>query len=130
MIDRVELAVFDQLYQMRKFKGRDPVRLEQVGETRHEVVDIGHMSQDIVGNGQIGRTIRGCQAPRQRHTEELLDDLDAPAARGSRRACGGLDSEAGNATLAHVLQQVTIICGHLNDMRCGLESKRRIMSST
>jgi len=54
MVDRIELGLFNELQQMRKFEADDAVRLEQHGKSGNEIVDIGNVSEDVVPADQIG----------------------------------------------------------------------------
>lgn len=53
VVNGVELIVLDQTQEMRKLKGGDAIRFEQNPESTHEVVDVRHVRQHVVGDDQI-----------------------------------------------------------------------------
>ncbi len=48
VIDRVELVLPHQLHQVRELHRDDATRFEQYLHPSNEVIDIGHMREDIV----------------------------------------------------------------------------------
>ena len=48
VIDRVELVLLHQLHQVRKLHGDDATRFEQDLHPSNEVIDIGHVREDVV----------------------------------------------------------------------------------
>ena len=58
VVDRVELALLDQTQQVRELDGDHAGGLEQDLHPGNEVVEIRHVSQDVVGEQQIGGDVR------------------------------------------------------------------------
>src|SRR5262245_23895504 len=53
MIDRVELVVLDQSFEMRELERDDSVRSQQVGHSRRKVIEIRNLRQHIVADDKI-----------------------------------------------------------------------------
>ena len=115
MVDRVELALADELQEVRELEAGDAGRLEQQREAAHEVVDVRHVRQHVVRHHQVRLLAAGAQPLGERHAEEFLDDRKAAGARRRRGARGRLDAEALDAAASHVLQQVAVVGGDLDD---------------
>ena len=84
MIDRVELVFLDEPEQVRELEGCTPCGFRMRG-TRHEVVDIRHMGENVVRRSEIGSATLGEQLVRQIAAEKCLDDGDPFLARGRAR---------------------------------------------
>src|SRR5208282_2818385 len=54
VVNRVELIEFNQPKQVRKFKCQDAVGLQQDLQAFHEVVEVGHLCQDVVSDNEVG----------------------------------------------------------------------------
>ena len=117
MVDGVELHLLDEVQQMREFEGDDALVLQDLPEARHEVADVGHMRQDVVGRHQV----RPVAARRQQGAGLLAEEhhLGGNAA-GDRRPRGvgrGLDAQDGDVHFDEMLQQVAVVARHLDDQR-------------
>ena len=130
VVDRVELTVFDQLHQVWKFKGRHAVRFEQVGKTCDEVVDIRHVRQDIVRDGQIGRAAGRRQSLRQFDAEELLDDFEALTARCRGSTRGWLDAQTAHARARTYCSRYPSFAATSMTCECAVSPNRPTISST
>ncbi len=53
VIDGVELVLCDQLQQVREFDSDDSLGSEQCAKAGHEVVEVGHVSQHVVGDEEV-----------------------------------------------------------------------------
>ena len=96
-----------------------PARLQQDRETADEIVDIGHMRQDVVRHQQVGRDALLAQPRRGFHTEK--GDLGRDALFDRRRGDVGrrLHAEHADAAPLEILQQVAVVAGDLHDHRIG-----------
>ena len=61
MVDRVELVVLQQLHQMGELQRDGALGLERCGQTAREVIDVGHMGEDVVARDQVGLLAPGGQ---------------------------------------------------------------------
>ena len=111
----VELVLVEQVLEVRKLKRGDAGRREQRGEARHEVVDVRHVGQNVVGCHEIGPAALAHQSRGQRHAEELADHIDLLFPGGGGGACRRLDPKTGNASCLHILQQVAVVGSDLDD---------------
>ncbi|MNZ70609.1 hypothetical protein D3C78_889530 [compost metagenome] len=109
VVQRVELLAGHQRQQLRKFESRHAGRLEQGRETAEEIVDIRDVGQHVVGGHQVGAPALALQLRGAVATEKQLADLQAFFPRCLRGAASGLDTQARDAALGHVLQQVTVV---------------------
>ena len=80
VIDRVELALLHELYQMWKLERRNSLFLEQDREPLDEVVDVRHMRENVVGCDQICSKITLDHFLGKTRAKEVLENLaDAPS---------------------------------------------------
>ena len=63
MVDRVVLEVLDELREVRELERRRPVRPEKRRDAGDEVVDVGHLGEDVVPEHEVGRASLLGQAP-------------------------------------------------------------------
>ena len=54
VVNRVELVAVDQAQQVRKLDGTMPPGAEQAFQSRHEIVEVGHVGEHVVGDDQVG----------------------------------------------------------------------------
>ena len=54
VVDRVVLEVLDQLREVRELERRCPSRPEQRSHAGDEVVDIGHLGENVVSENKVG----------------------------------------------------------------------------
>ena len=125
MVDRVELLVLHQFQQMRKFEGSHPSGLEHAREASDKIVDVRHMRQHVIGDGQVCCSALLHQFAREAHTEKILDDIDAACPRRPRRAGCGLNAQAGYPARFYVLQEIAVVRGDFDHLRGGIETKPR-----
>ena len=121
MVDGVVLEVLDELREVRELERRRPVGREQLRDSRDEVVDVGHLGQDVVAQHEIrAAPLRG-QAPAEVGAEELGEGLDAALDRRLRDVQRRLDAEHRDALRQEVLQEVAVVGRDLDDEALGSE---------
>ncbi len=113
MVQGIELMLGHQAEQVRELERGNAIALEQGRETAQEIVDVRHMGQHIVGRHQVGRPALARKRLGSLLAEEHFADLQPLFARRLGRAAGGLNAQARDAALSHVLQQITIVGGDL-----------------
>src|SRR5689334_15795231 len=107
VVDSVELAVCKHSQQVRELDGQRAARFEQWRDSRHEVVDVGNMGEDVVPADQIGSMPPAGQVLTKACAEEIDDGFDAILRSGMLGRVGRwLDSENGNACLLEVLEEI------------------------
>ena len=89
VIDRIELIFLYQLQQMRELESSDAGRIEQHREAGDEIVNVGHMGENVVGRHQIGAPASYREFAGQIDTEETFVDFNALGARRCRCAWVG-----------------------------------------
>ncbi len=115
VINRVELPLLHQLHQVGKLHRHQPRRLEEDPDAADEVVQIGHVRQDVVADQQVRTASLGLELFRDVGAEELADRRNALGngrGRGIRRR---LDAEHRKLLLPEVLQQVAVVGRELDD---------------
>ena len=129
MINRVELAVLDQSKKVRELKCRDPLRLQEDFEAANKINDIGNMRKNVIRHHMV-REMSGCrQRPGGVSTEK--HDFRWHATRDSNLgniACR-LDTEDRDITRHEILQQVTVIARHLDNLMPWAELKAILHSN-
>ena len=116
MVDRVELPALDHPQQVREFEGRHALRLQDLGEARGEIEDIGHVGQHVVGSGEVRLVALGGEPPGGVAAEE--GDLRRHAALHRHAGDIGrrLDAEHRHAAGDEVLQQVAVVARDLDNL--------------
>ena len=123
VVNRVELILLDQFHEMRELEGRHTLRLQQGSKARREIVDIRHVGQYIVGGHQIRLLALARKPVGQADAKKLFDGLDPLETRCGGCAGGWLDTQAGNASLLYILQQIAVIRCHLDHMAVGRQAE-------
>ena len=121
VVDLIELQTLDLLEQVRELERRDALRLQQHSEPGHEVEDVGHVRQDVVGRHQIGRVAGIAQPLGGRLSEEGDLGGDAVALRHRRDVGRRFDTEDRHARAHEILQQVAIVARHFDDLAAAVE---------
>jgi len=109
---------------MRKLEGSDPPFFQKNLKACNKVVDIRHMSQDIIGDDKVRSAALLPQAPRGLRAEKRDLGRNLPEVPG--RPCtirGWVNTETGNATLHEILQQIAIVAGDLDYARRRIKRK-------
>jgi len=116
VIDIVELVLLQQVQHMVEFERRDAGRLQQLGESGDEVVQVRHVGDDVVGRHQIGRVPFRPQLPRRLPPEEQHLHRDAQLAPGGSDVGRRLDAEHRHALRQEPAQQIAVVRGDLDDL--------------
>ena len=117
MVDRVELAVVDQIDQIGHLQDRDAVLFEQGGDALDQAVQVGHVGEHVVGEDHVGAPALGLEPGRELAAEEFDQGRYAGPDRGRRRGLGGIDAQDRDAALDEVAQQVAVVAGDLDHQR-------------
>ena len=123
MVDRVELPALDHPQQVRELEGRYALRLQDLGEARREVEDVGHVGKHVVRRREVGPVTRRGEPPGGVAAEEG-DVCGHPALDGDAGDVGRrLDAEHRHALGDEVLQQVAVVARDLDDLTLGSETE-------
>ena len=71
MIDRVELVLFDEPFEVRKLERDHAVGSQQICHSRCEVVQVGNLRQHVVTDDEIGTAAVSYEAFRQTQSKEI-----------------------------------------------------------
>ncbi len=77
----------------------------------------GHMGEDIVGDHQVGRAVLTGDLAADLLAEEQHFGGNPPVHRNLGDIACRLDTEGADSPLDDVLEQVTVVTGHLDDER-------------
>ena len=116
MVDGVELVLRDQPLEVRELERDHALRLEQARHAADEVVEVGHLREDVVGDDQVGRagprpTMPLGAAPRRRTRR---GSARPSAARPRATLAAGSMPSTGTPQRQEVLQQVAVVAGELD----------------
>ena len=123
VIDRVELAALHQAQQVLHLESGDAFGFQDGSDAAHEIIDVGHMGEDIISGDEVGLPAACGQRLAICLGHELDIDVEAQLARGLSRTGGGFDAEAGDACLFHILQQIAVVAGDLDDLAVRRQSE-------
>jgi hypothetical protein len=79
------------------------------GEALHEIVELGHMREHVIGDHKIGLPSVFGQPKSDLFAKEFFYDFDTLGAGGEGRAMCRLHAVARYPALAHELQQIPVI---------------------
>ncbi len=113
VIDRVELDLFDEVEQMRKFNRIDRIAGQERGDPGREIIDIGHMRQHIGRGDQIGPPAFFHQFLGQRIPKEFDQGWHAFFLGDLCNIPRRFDPQNRDALLDEILQQIAVIRGDL-----------------
>ncbi len=115
MVDRVVLEVLHELREVRELERRGAVGREERRDAGGEVVDVGHLGEDVVPEDEVRVPALAREPRAELRPEELGDRLDT-----SRDRCLGdvqrrLDPQHGDALREEVLQEIPVVRRELDD---------------
>ena len=123
VVSGVKLVAAHHGQQMRELEAGNTRGLEQQGKSGHKIIDVRHMGQHVVGHHQIGLAALHDQLLRQFDAKEALFNADPPGPRRRRSECRRFDAITGDTCITHVLQQVAVVGGHLDQHAAGAQRK-------
>src|SRR5262249_13428033 len=121
MIDGVELIVLDQAQEMRKLHGDHPGGCQHDPQPLHEIVEIRNMRENVVSHENVGEMAFRGHSPGLCATEKAAPSRNTTGHGGLRDIRGRFDAQDLNAMLGKILKQISVIAGHLDDLRFGRE---------
>ena len=125
MVDRVELAVVDQVLDVRVLDRRDAVVGEQDAQPLDERVQRRRVRHHVVGDDHVGLLALVAQAARHVGVEELLQRRHAGRDRGRGLRRARVDAQGGHAVLDEVLEHVAVVGRDLDHEAVRVEPARR-----
>ena len=115
MINGVELIVLDQFEQMRKLKRENSIRLKENLKAFHKIIQIWDLGQDVVPCDQVRPTAFCGEFFCHLHAEETDKRRHPFLYRHLGDVCGWFNTQYGNIHADEILQQVSVVAGHLSD---------------
>ena len=115
VIDRVELAVFDEVANVGVLDRDDPVVGDKGPHARDEAVEVGHVGHDVVRDDHVGPEPFRPEPLGQLDAEELAQRRDPLRLRGVGLIGRGVDAEHADPALGEVPEQVAVVAGDLHD---------------
>ena len=119
VVDRVVLPTFDEAEQVREFQRHHAVVLDQRAQPGREALDIGHVGKDVVPRHQVGAAVSRGDLAAGVGAQELDLGPDAPGPGRFGDVRGRLDAEHRDTRSLEMLQQITVVAGHLGDEAAG-----------
>ena len=123
MVDRVELALLDQVGEVGHFQHGKARGLQQQRDARDQAVQVRDVRQDVVGEDQVGHAAFIAQLLGERAAEEGVEGRHAGGDRGLRGRPCRIDPQDRHAARDEVAQQVAVVAGDLDHQRAGIEAK-------
>lgn len=124
VVDGVVLPALDQPQQVRELQRDQPGRLHQRGQPGGEPDQVRHVGVDVVAGDQVGPAVPGGQLGAGLGPQEVHLGTDPPGPRHLRDVRRRLHPEHRDAPGDEVLEQVTVVAGHLGDQAVRAESER------
>lgn len=115
VIDGVELEVFDEVAGVREFEDDATGGSDECGEAGDEIVDVGDVGEDVVGENEIGGLAVADKIGGELLGEELVEGGDPGIGSDGGDVGGGFDAEAGDTFGDEVAEEIAIIGGDLDD---------------
>ena len=117
MIDRIKLGLLNQVPDMRKLKGCDPLGGQQLGEAGHKIMNVGDMREHVRRMDQISMTVAGSNFTRDLLTKERHNSWDALLSRDPGYIFRRFHTDNWHAKILEMLQGTAIITGHFGHER-------------
>jgi hypothetical protein len=124
VVNRVELAMVDQVPDIRSFDNRDAAFLQQRSDAVDDTSEVGDVREHIVRVDHIRAVPFRDQLLSERAPEEILTYGDACLSRRRRGPGRGVNAEYGDTTLDVVLEQVAVVRRDLHHEARGAELTR------
>ena len=115
VVDRVKLAVVDQILNVRDFDDDHTVFLQEDPDTFHEPVEVGDVGQDVVGDDHVRSDAFVAQPRGQLITEEGAQGPNPGLLGNPGRSLRRIDPKDRDAPLHEVLQHIPIVARELHD---------------
>ena len=115
MVDRVELALRDEVPQVGDLDDRPPIRFDEPSNGSHESVRVRYMSQDVVRVEHIGPLALLHETVGERLGQEGVERRKASLHGDPRRAFGWIDPEDRNPEFMVLPEQVPVVGSGLDD---------------
>src|ERR1700750_1604452 len=121
VVDSVELTMAHQLKQVWNLDGDRPIVGQCGCHSRDEIIDIRHVSEDVVRYDKVGfpvlRDIPGSEGL----AEELAYGVDPDGPCRIRRARSGLDADTRNPARDQILEKISIVGCNFDDQAALIE---------
>ena len=115
VIDRIELVTRHQTDKVRELQGNGPFRLQKTDHARDEIVKVGHLSQDIVTDDEVGFLALRNELVGEPEAEEVDKRGNALPNRDCRNIRSGFDAERRDTEWQEMLQQVSVVAGQFDN---------------
>jgi hypothetical protein len=113
VVNRVELAVLDEVAHVRAFDDRDSTAVEHRRKTGNDTIQVGHVREDIVRVNDVGAKPLRRELVGELIAEEANDGSNPLLLRDLCDVLCRFDPEDRNAASLVVLQEVTVVAGDL-----------------
>src|SRR3984893_5159416 len=115
MIDRVELHMVDEVFNVRDFDYGNTFRFEHNRDPFDEPVEIGDMRQHVVGMDHIRAAVLLGETVCQVLTKEFRDSGDAALARNLSNVARRFNTKNRNTLLVIILQEISVVACKLHN---------------
>jgi len=113
MIDSVELILFQKIHQVRHFEDRDAVRAEQNIQSRHQILEVADVGENIVADNDLGRSFAFPNSARATFTEEVIHRNQSGCIRTGGKIVSWFHPKGMNSMPLECLQQTAVVAAHL-----------------
>src|ERR1700722_947778 len=124
VVNGVELALLDQVDNVRRFNHCDAGGLQQGGDAVDEAVEVGHVSEHIVGQEDVSLLALRGQLFGQLLSKEVVDAGHAALVGSAYLLFGGVDAQDLDAVVYEVAQHVTVVGRCFDDQATRVETTR------
>src|SRR5215471_795004 len=121
VINGVELAAVDHVPDVRHLESRQSVFLQQRVDSLYEAMGIGHVSEDVVTDDQIGALASRLQLRRQLARKKRGQRGHACCSRSLSLLAGRIDAEHRHSFFHEILEEVAIVARQLDDQAAGTQ---------
>ena len=123
VVDRVELVLRHQPLEVRKLQRDHAFRLQQERHAGDEVVEVGHLGQDVVADDQIGALPSATSASASATPKNSTLRRNALVDRDLGDVGGRFDAEHRHAERQEMLQQIAVVARELDDQAVRSEAE-------
>ncbi len=124
VVDRIKLAVIDEILDVRHLDDCPAILLEQHRDAGHESVQIRHVGQYVVGDDHLRRLALAAQLGGQILREEPAERVDASLPCSPHGSVRRIDAQDRNAPVHEIPQKIPVVTGQFDNQAVRAEPTR------
>jgi hypothetical protein len=122
VVNGVELAVFDHVQGVSKFKNSDAGRFQKVCKAGNKIIDVVDMSKHVLGDQDVRELAFACQLFSASRPKEIVNGWHPNGVCPSNGSVRRIDPEARDTPFYEIAEEIAIIARDLHHETAGAEA--------